>query len=189
MTTLNSGTTSDLSGYLLLVISLPQTPLPSSSPVHMRPVDLRLRVSVILQLHSVAIQAVFDGLQQHAPAVGPEPSFGIALCRGAQYVLHFPKGEKYVSVLRGAEEPAAAAALAAERARLRALVHRQLADAAMLAEPDEGAALAARHARAFPPAAAPAVRCPPGLTGCCCHHPFRAMHAVLKTPGDQLGAC
>ncbi|BDA48056.1 probable rRNA-processing protein EFG1 at N-terminal half [Coccomyxa sp. Obi] len=64
-----------------------------------------------------------------------------------QYVMHFPKGEKYVSILRNAEDPAAQAALMAERERLRALVHKQQADIAMLTEADEGAALLARQRR------------------------------------------
>ena len=45
-----------------------------------------------------------------------------------QYVLHFPRGEKYVSVLKPAADPAAAGALDAERARLRALVRAQQAE-------------------------------------------------------------
>jgi hypothetical protein len=64
-----------------------------------------------------------------------------------QYVVHFPKGEKYVSVLRNAEEPAAQAVLVAERERLRALVHKQQAEIAMMTEADEGAALLARQRR------------------------------------------
>lgn len=55
-----------------------------------------------------------------------------------QYVLHFPKGEKYVSIIKDATEPAAQAKLVAERARLRAVVARNLADAAMLGDADEG---------------------------------------------------
>ena len=68
----------------------------------------------------------------------------------AQYVLHFPRGEKYVSLLRPAADPGAAAALDAERARLRALVRTQLAEAALLGDADEGAALAARQGLAYP---------------------------------------
>ena len=64
-----------------------------------------------------------------------------------QYVVHFPKGEKYVSILRNAEEPAAQAVLVAERDRLRALVHKQQAEIAMVTEADEGAALLARQRR------------------------------------------
>lgn len=66
---------------------------------------------------------------------------------GVQYVIHFPKGEKYVSILRNAEDAAAQAALMAERERLRALIHKQQADAALLTEADEGAALLARQRR------------------------------------------
>lgn len=65
-------------------------------------------------------------------------------------MLHFPRGEKYVALLRQAAEPAAAAALDAERARLRALVRAQLAEAALLGDADEGAALAARQGLAHP---------------------------------------
>ena len=68
--------------------------------------------------------------------------------RAVQYVLHFPKGEKYVSVLKTVEDPEAQRVIAAERERLRGLVHRQMAEAAMLAEPDEGAALLAQQRRA-----------------------------------------
>lgn len=126
-----------------------------------------------------------------------------------QYVQHFPKAEKYVSLLRQAEESEAQvrwrrwgycaqplccrdctaaccvfaaycleqpapchapatdasctlcplplprqARLEAERARLRAVIKRQLAEAAMLAEADEGAGLAQGAA----PAAAAQVR-------------------------------
>ena len=65
-------------------------------------------------------------------------------------MLHFPRGEKYVSLLRQAAEPGAAAALDAERARLRLLVRAQLAEAALLGDADEGAALAARQGLAHP---------------------------------------
>lgn len=63
-------------------------------------------------------------------------------------MLHFPKGEKYVSVLKDSDNPQAQAVIAAERARLRAIVHRELADIAMVTEPDEGAALLARQLHA-----------------------------------------
>ena len=76
-------------------------------------------------------------------------------------MVHFPRGEKYVSLLKQAEEPAAQAALEAERRRLRALVARQLAEAALLAEADEGAALQAAAAAA----SAAAVR---AKLGSCC---------------------
>ncbi len=62
-------------------------------------------------------------------------------------MVHFPKGEKYVSILRDAEEPAAQVALIVERDRLRALVHKQQAEIAMVTEADEGAALLARQRR------------------------------------------
>ena len=55
-----------------------------------------------------------------------------------QYVLHFPKGEKYVSILKNAENPEAQEHLEAERSRLRAQVKRNLAEIALVAEPDEG---------------------------------------------------
>lgn len=55
-----------------------------------------------------------------------------------QYVLHFPKGEKYVSLLKEANDPEAQAALDAERSRLRVLVRQRLADEKMLTEVDEG---------------------------------------------------
>ena len=55
-----------------------------------------------------------------------------------QYVLHFPKGERYVSILKEATEPEAQAKLDAERIRLKALIKHQLAESAMLTEADEG---------------------------------------------------
>ena len=55
-----------------------------------------------------------------------------------QYVLHFPKGERYVSILKSADEPAAQEQLEAERTRLHTIIKRQLAESAMLAEADEG---------------------------------------------------
>jgi len=60
----------------------------------------------------------------------------------SQYVLHFPKGEKYVSVLITPEDAAERARVEGERLRLRALVKRQLADTAAAAEGDETLALA-----------------------------------------------
>ena len=55
-----------------------------------------------------------------------------------EYVLHFPKGEKYVSLLKEAEESEAQEHLEAERKRLRAKVKQKLLDNAIVNEPDEG---------------------------------------------------
>ena len=55
-----------------------------------------------------------------------------------QYVLNFPKGEKYVSLLKDAADPEAQAALEAERDRLRGLVRQKIADERMISEVDEG---------------------------------------------------
>jgi hypothetical protein len=55
-----------------------------------------------------------------------------------QYVVHFPKGEKYVSLLRNAEDSQAQKVLEAERARIRAKVQQQLADEAIITRADEG---------------------------------------------------
>ena len=55
-----------------------------------------------------------------------------------QYVLHFPKGEKYVSLLKKADNEEAQLALDKERSRLRAIVRQQLADEALVADVDEG---------------------------------------------------
>lgn len=63
-----------------------------------------------------------------------------------QYVLHFPKGERYVSLFKQAETPEAQQQLVAQRLRLRQLVLLQLQEAAAIAEADEGAALAANGA-------------------------------------------
>ena len=56
-----------------------------------------------------------------------------------QYVLHFPRGEKYVSLLRdaAADDADGQAHLDAERQRLRTLVKRQLAESAVITEADE----------------------------------------------------
>ena len=56
--------------------------------------------------------------------------------------MHFPKCEKYVSLLRDASEdaPDAQAHLASERARLRLLVKHQVAESAAVTEADEGRA-------------------------------------------------
>ena len=55
-----------------------------------------------------------------------------------QYVMHFPKGEKYVSLLRNASSEDAQRVLEAERQRIRAKVKQQLADIAMITQADEG---------------------------------------------------
>jgi len=77
-----------------------------------------------------------------------------------QYVLNFPKGEKYVSIVKIAEDPKGAEALEKERSRLRAMVASQLAEIAMVTEADEGASL---QAAATAAAAAAAVVCTHGL--------------------------
>eukprot|EP00204_Picochlorum_oklahomense_P002618 CAMPEP_0118804974 /NCGR_PEP_ID=MMETSP1161-20130426/25434_1 /TAXON_ID=249345 /ORGANISM="Picochlorum oklahomensis, Strain CCMP2329" /LENGTH=309 /DNA_ID=CAMNT_0006733835 /DNA_START=146 /DNA_END=1075 /DNA_ORIENTATION=- len=55
-----------------------------------------------------------------------------------EYVLHFPKGEKYVSLLRDADTAEAQAHLESERRRLREIVKQKLRDDAIVNEPDEG---------------------------------------------------
>ncbi len=55
-----------------------------------------------------------------------------------QYVMHFPRGEKYVSLLIKANTPEARAVQEQERTRLRALVAKQLAEKAVLTEANEG---------------------------------------------------
>ncbi|DBA91221.1 TPA: hypothetical protein ACH3X2_004095 [Trebouxia sp. C0005] len=55
-----------------------------------------------------------------------------------QYVMHFPKGERYVSIVKEAADPAAQAKLETERKRLKAMIRHQLAESAMLAQADEG---------------------------------------------------
>lgn len=55
-----------------------------------------------------------------------------------QYVLHFPKGERYVSILKDAAEPEAQVKLDAQRARLKAVIKHQQAESAILTEADEG---------------------------------------------------
>ena len=61
-----------------------------------------------------------------------------------EYVLHFPKGEKYVSILKNSQDgPEAQKTLESERKRLRILVKKQLADEAIVNEMDEGNSRAA----------------------------------------------
>lgn len=71
-----------------------------------------------------------------------------------QYVLHFPKGEKYVSLLKQAEKPEGQTALEAERSRLRDLVCQQLADERMLTEVNEGKDIAGQAMHLYLPLAA-----------------------------------
>lgn len=52
--------------------------------------------------------------------------------------MSFPKGEKYVSLLRDAEDAEAQAHAEAERLRLRRLVKQQLAESAVVTEAHEG---------------------------------------------------
>lgn len=59
-----------------------------------------------------------------------------------QYVLHFPKEEKYISIIQTPEDPTAAAAVLAQIARLKTIVRSRLRDGALLADADEGASLA-----------------------------------------------
>ncbi len=58
-----------------------------------------------------------------------------------QYVIYFPKGEKYVSLLKDAETVEAQAHLQAERQRLRELVKQQIQEQAVVTEADEGRGL------------------------------------------------
>ncbi|DBA99881.1 TPA: hypothetical protein ACH3X1_013769 [Trebouxia sp. C0004] len=55
-----------------------------------------------------------------------------------QYVMHFPKGERYVSIVKEAADAEAQTKLESERKRLKAMIRHQLAESAMLAEADEG---------------------------------------------------
>lgn len=58
-----------------------------------------------------------------------------------EYVLHFPKGEKYVSIIKDADDPEAQEHLEKERQRLREIIRKHLAEEALVAEPDEGRGL------------------------------------------------
>ena len=66
-----------------------------------------------------------------------------------QYVLNFPRAERYVSILKEAQEPEAQTELDAQRARLKALIRRQLAESAMLADADEGLNQEDMHVRFY----------------------------------------
>lgn len=61
------------------------------------------------------------------------------------YVLHFPKGEKYVSILKQCDDGEDQERLEAERDRLMKLVQKQLAEEALVAEADEGKSLVEKH--------------------------------------------
>jgi len=83
---------------------------------------------------------------ERVAAVGANPRVLADILQTKQdleYVLNFPKGEKYVSLLKTSEDPTAQEYLEEERSRLRSLVKQQLAEAALVAEPDEGRGLAA----------------------------------------------
>ena len=58
-----------------------------------------------------------------------------------QYVLHFPKGEKYISLFKMADTAEAQTHLDSERIRLRALVKKQRVETALMTEADEGKSL------------------------------------------------
>lgn len=74
-------------------------------------------------------------------------SAGTNRCTCIQYVLDFPKGERYVSILKEAADPEAQASLDAERTRLKSVIRHQLAEDAMLADADEGLGQAALPVR------------------------------------------
>lgn len=63
------------------------------------------------------------------------------------YVMHFPKGEKYVSILKSCDNPEAQAALDAERHRLKVIVRKRMAEEALIAEADEGRSLLAAESK------------------------------------------
>lgn len=58
-----------------------------------------------------------------------------------EYVLHFPRDEKYVSLLKDPDDPEELVRVQGERLRLRTRIKQRLADAAALTEADEGRAL------------------------------------------------
>ncbi len=95
------------------------------------------------------LQATLDSLHHsrrlHHPGSCAMPDADLPVM---QYVLHFPHGEKYVSIVKQADTAEAQALLDAERSRLHGLIAKQLTEAAMLAEPDEGNALRAAWAHA-----------------------------------------
>ena len=97
----------------------------------MREVSLQLLFAVwpFIFITLGAFFAAHDGCISHVML-----TYGSVL----QYVLNFPKGEKYLSVLKDAADPDAQAALEAERARLRVLVRQKIADNKMLSEVNEG---------------------------------------------------
>ena len=55
-----------------------------------------------------------------------------------QYVLHFPRGERYVSIIKEPEGAEERAAVHSERARLLALIDSNIANQAIVTEADEG---------------------------------------------------
>ena len=55
-----------------------------------------------------------------------------------EYVLNFPPGERYVSLLKDATDPASQVHLDSERARLRSLIKHRMKESALVNEVDEG---------------------------------------------------
>ncbi|GAB4819147.1 hypothetical protein N2152v2_006193 [Parachlorella kessleri] len=99
------------------------------------------RVKIERHLHKLERQ------QKSKQQLSPEELAKLEQLReDLQYVLHFPKGEKYVSLLKEAPTPEEQQKLEAERARLRALARKQLAEAALVTEADEGRSLARKGA-------------------------------------------
>ena len=71
----------------------------------------------------------------------PDESLKEALAEAEEdleYILNFPKGEKYVSLLKDSEDPEAQEHLESERKRLRLLVKQQMRDEAIVNELNEG---------------------------------------------------
>ncbi|GAX82616.1 hypothetical protein CEUSTIGMA_g10042.t1 [Chlamydomonas eustigma] len=82
-------------------------------------------------------------VKSHSEGTGPaltaeEHSRLQQLKEDLEYVMHFPKLEKYVSLLRDADTPEAQEHLQQERQRLRLLVKQQLTEVAAVTEADEG---------------------------------------------------
>jgi len=108
--------------------------------------DLQARMAATIHCSLQASQEVFDHSRRlHHTCSCAMPDAGLPV---TQYVLHFPHGEKYVSIVKQADTAEAQALLDSERSRLRGLIAKQLTEAAMLAEPDEGNALRAAWAHA-----------------------------------------
>ena len=75
-----------------------------------------------------------------------------------EYVMNFPAGERYVSLLKNATDESSQTHLDSERSRLRALIKRQMKESALVNDADEGKSI--KLLGIIPPAAPQAQAAP-----------------------------